>query len=106
MPYNTCMNEIKMTEISIYANIIKPIDELENEIFFALSQTQLKDFIISLDEKVGSVDFTVSLIRKINDNLVDYYEKYNIEENKDKSFSDEYELLKEVKTKLDTFRKN
>ena len=106
MPYNTCMNEIKMTEISIYANIIKPIDELENEIFFALSQTQLKDFITSLDEKVGSVDFSVSLIRQINNNLVDYYEKYNIEEIEDKSFKNEYELLKEVKTKLDTFRKN
>jgi hypothetical protein len=100
------MNEIKMTEISIYANIIKPIDELENEIFFALSQTQLKDFITSLDEKVGSVDFSVSLIRQINNNLVDYYEKYNIEEIEDKSFKNEYELLKEVKTKLDTFRKN
>lgn len=106
MPYNTCMNEIKMTEISIYANIIKPIDELENEIFFALSQTQLKDFITSLDEKVGSVDFSVSLIRQINNNLVDYYEKYNIEEIEDKSFKNEYEILKEVKTKLDTFRKN
>ena len=106
MPYNTCMNEIKMAEISIYANIIKPIDELENEIFFALSQTQLKDFITSLDEKVGSVDFSVSLIRQINNNLVDYYEKYNIEEIEDKSFKNEYEILKEVKTKLDTFRKN
>lgn len=95
-----------MTEISIYANIIKPIDELENEIFFALSQTQLKDFITSLDEKVGSVDFSVSLIRQINNNLVDYYEKYNIEEIEDKSFKNEYEILKEVKTKLDTFRKN
>jgi len=94
-----------MSEISIYANIVKPIDELENEIFFALSQTKLRDFIASLDEKVGNVDFTVSLIKQLNDNLVEYYKKYT-ECFDEESFRNEYELLKEVKEKLDTFRNN
>lgn len=92
-----------MTEIPIYANIIKPIDELENEIFFALKQTELKDFILSLDEKVGSVDFTVGLIKQLTHTLVDYYGQYD-ENVVDDYFKKEHKLLSQVKDMIDTFR--
>lgn len=92
-----------MTEIPIYANIIKPIDELENEIFFALKQTELKDFILSLDEKVGNVDFTVGLIKQLTHTLVDYYGQYDANVVNDE-FMIEYKLLTQVKNMIDTFR--
>lgn len=94
-----------MTEIPIYANIIKPIDELENEIFFALKQTELKSFMLSLDEKVGNVDFTIGLIKDLTDSLIDFYQQYT-ENVTDNSFKCEYEILKEIKLKLDDFRKD
>ena len=93
-----------MTEIPIYANILKPLEELENEIFFALPQTELKSFILSLDEKVGNVDFTISLIKTLTNTLVEYYQRYD-ETTVDDSFRNEYTILKEVKLKIDDFRK-
>lgn len=59
-----------MPSIDFHAIITKPVDELENDIFFSLNKEQLQDFICSLDEKVGSVDFTLQLIKRLVDGLV------------------------------------
>jgi hypothetical protein len=92
-----------MTEIPIYANILKPIDELGSEIFFGLTQTELKDFILSLNDKVGTADFTIRIIKQLNNSLVEYYEKYT-ENFEDENLKNEYKVLKEVQIKLEPIR--
>ena len=92
-----------MTEIPIYANILKPIDELGSEIFFGLTETELQDFILSLNDKVGTADFTIRIIKQLNNNLVEYYEKYT-EHFQDEQCQKEYEVLKEVQIKLEPIR--
>jgi len=92
-----------LIEIPIYANVVKPIDELGSEIFFGLTQTELQDFIVSLNDKVGTADFTIRLIKQLNTSLVDYYEKYT-EHFEDENFKKEYDVLKEVQTKLEPIR--
>lgn len=93
-----------MTEISIHASITKTVDELENEIFFSLSREELKDFILSLDEKVGSVDFTINIIKQLTNVLVDYYGQYT-DSVVDESFKNEYKILNQIKETVQTFRK-
>jgi len=92
-----------MTEIPIYANILKPIDELGSEIFFGLTETELQDFILSLNDKVGTADFTIRIIKQLNNSLVEYYEKYT-EHFQDEKCQKEYEILKEVQIKLEPIR--
>jgi hypothetical protein len=92
-----------MTEIPIYANILKPIDELGSEIFFGLTETELQDFILSLNDKVGTADFTIRIIKQLNNSLVEYYEKYT-ENFEDENLKNEYEILKEVQIKLEPIR--
>jgi hypothetical protein len=80
-----------MSSIDIHAIITKPIDELENDIFFSLDKEQLQDFICSLDEKSGSVDFTLQLIKRLVSGLIDYYKRYIASMNDDDEYYDRYE---------------
>jgi len=96
-----------MPSIDIHATITKPIDELENDIFFSLDKEQLKDFICSLEEKVGSVDFTLQLIKRLVSGLVNYYEFAIFSSGvkiPDEKYKEKYEGLKEIQTKLESIR--
>ena len=89
-----------MPSIDINAIITKPVDELENDIFFSLNKEQLQDFICSLDEKSGSVDFTLQLIRKLLSGLIDYYKRYIADTDCDKGLTYHNEYVEQYK-KLD-----
>jgi hypothetical protein len=89
-----------MSSIDIHATITKPIDELENDIFFSLDKDQLKDFICSLDEKSGSVDFTLQLIKRLVGGLIDFYKRYITDTDCDKGLAYHNEYVEQYK-KLD-----
>jgi hypothetical protein len=96
-----------MSSIDIHATITKPIDELENDIFFSLDKEQLQDFICSLDEKSGSVDFTLQLIKRLVGGLVNYYEFAIFSSGvkiPDEKYKEEYEGLKVIQSKLESIR--
>ena len=87
-------------DIHIHAIITKPIDELENDVFFSLDRDQLKDFICSLEEKVGSVDFTIQLTKRLVGGLIDFYKRYITDTDCDKGLSYHNEYVEQYK-KLD-----
>ena len=96
-----------MSSIDIHAIITKPIEELENDIFFSLNKEQLQDFICSLDEKSGSVDFTLQLIKRLVGGLVNYYEFAIFSSSvkiPDEKYKEEYEGLKVIQSKLESIR--
>jgi len=93
-----------MSSIDIHTIITKPIDELENDIFFSLDKEQLKDFICSLDEKVGSVDFTLQLIKRLVNGLVKYYEFVTSNGGDDEQYVKEYKKLVEIELILKSIR--